>query len=86
MSDLARSPKQIGNIIRRARKSKGMSQAELGDLAGLRQSTVSLIESGESDVKLDTLLAILQTLNLEFRIVPRSSGAEQDSDLEALIG
>jgi HTH-type transcriptional regulator/antitoxin HipB len=86
MSDLARSPKQIGNIIRRARKSKGMSQAALGDLAGLRQSTVSLIESGESDVKLDTLLAILQTLNLEFRVVPRSSGTEQDSDLEVLIG
>ena len=46
MSDLARDPKQIGNLVRRARKRCGLSQAQLGEKAGLRQATISQIETG----------------------------------------
>ncbi len=74
MTDLARNPKQIGNLIRRARKRRGWSQTELGEKAGLRQETVSLIETGNPATKLDTILAVLAALDLEFRIEPRSKG------------
>lgn len=74
MADLARNPKQVGNIIRRARKQRGWSQTQLGERAGLRQETVSLIESGNPATRLDTILAVLAALDLEFQIGPRSKG------------
>lgn len=72
MTDLARNPKQIGTLIRRARKSRGWSQTQLGDQAGLRQETISLIETGNPAAKLETILAVLAALDLEFHIAPRS--------------
>jgi HTH-type transcriptional regulator/antitoxin HipB len=74
MADLARNPKQIGNLIRRARKRLGWSQTQLGERAGLRQETISLIEAGNPATKLDTILAVLAALDLEFLIGPRSKG------------
>ncbi len=73
MSELARSPEQLGNTIRRARKKRGMSQSELGEKAGLRQETISLIENGNPAAKLETILAVLAALDLEFRIGARVS-------------
>lgn len=73
MSELARSPEQLGNAIRRARKKRGMSQSELGEKAGLRQETISLIENGNPAAKLETILAILSVLGLEFQISERSA-------------
>lgn len=81
MTELARSPKQIGNLIRRARKQLGWTQTKLADQAGLRQETISLIETGHPAARLDTLLVILGALDLEFRVAPRSkseAGAIED--------
>lgn len=83
MHSLARDPRQIGNLIRRARKKQGLSQSALGSKAGLRQETISLVESGHPAAKLETLLAILTALDLEFRIGPRSKGNEHE--MEALF-
>jgi HTH-type transcriptional regulator / antitoxin HipB len=74
MVDLARDPKQIGNGIRRARKKRALTQKELGKKAGLRQATISSIESGNPAAKIESLLAILSALDLEFQIAPRSEG------------
>ncbi|OCK53900.1 helix-turn-helix domain-containing protein [Bradyrhizobium sp. LMTR 3] len=74
MTDLARTPNQIGNLIRRTRKKWGLSQSQVGARAGLRQETISLIETGHPAAKLDTILAVLAALDLEFRIVPRTKG------------
>lgn len=83
MNDLARTPKQIGTLVRRARKKLGWSQTQLGHKAGLRQETISLIETGNPATKLETLLAVLAALDLEFRMAPRSKG--QNSDIEGLF-
>lgn len=74
MTDLARTPKQIGNLIRRTRRKLGLSQTALGDRAGFRQEIISLIETGNPATKLETILAVLAALDLEFHIVPRSKG------------
>lgn len=71
-SELARTPKQIGTLIRRQRKRLGLSQTVLGEKAGLRQETISLIETGNPAVRLDTLLSVLATLDLEFQVTMRS--------------
>jgi HTH-type transcriptional regulator/antitoxin HipB len=78
MTNLARSPKHIGNLVRRTRKSRGWSQTQLGDKAGLRQETISLIEMGNPATRLDTIMAVLAALDLEFHVAPRSKGADKD--------
>ena len=75
MQELARNPKQIGNLVRRARKKRDWSQTQLGDKVGLRQETVSLIENGNPATKIATILAVLVALELEFRVMPRTRGA-----------
>lgn len=78
MSDLARTPKQIGSLVRRSRKKRGLNQTQLGELTGLRQETISLIEAGNPATKLETMLTVLAALDLEFRIMPRSRGVAAD--------
>jgi len=83
MDYLARTPKHIGNLVRRTRKKRGWSQTDLGNKAGMRQETISLIETGNPAAKLETILAVLAALDLEFRIAPRSKG--QASDIEDIF-
>lgn len=78
MSDLARTPRQIGTTIQRARKRRGWTQAQLAERAGLRQATISSIETGDKPARLDTILAVLAALDLEFRIAARSRGSGRD--------
>lgn len=82
MSDLARTPAQLGNTIRRNRKRLGLSQSELGERAGLRQETISLIEAGNPAARLSTILTILAALDLELRITQRT----RRSYIESLVG
>ena len=78
MSDLARTPKQIGSIIQRARKTRGWTQSTLAEQAGLRQGTISIVEAGSNTVKLNTLLAILAALDLELLIDRRRKGSDEE--------
>lgn len=78
MSALARTPRQIGNIVRRSRKALGLNQTQLGEKAGLRQETISLIETGNPAAKMKTILAVLAALDLEFRIGSRTKGNAKD--------
>jgi HTH-type transcriptional regulator/antitoxin HipB len=71
----ARTAKQIGAIIRRARRNAGLTQAELGNRVGLRQATISKLEKGEPATQLSTLLDVLTALELEVTIDERSKGA-----------
>ena len=75
---LARSAKQIGNEIRRQRKRRKLTQSMLGEMVGLRQATISEIESGNPATKLETILNVLATLDLEFQIATRSKYSPRD--------
>lgn len=39
--------KEWGNLVRRARNDRGLSQGELGDLIGVEQAMISYIETGK---------------------------------------
>lgn len=75
---LTRTPEQLGNALRRVRSRQGITQAQLGSLTGLRQGTISQIESGHGAARLDTILRLLASLGLELTVAPRSSGSPQD--------
>jgi HTH-type transcriptional regulator/antitoxin HipB len=72
---IARTEKQLGAILRRARKQAGLSQSTLGEQIHLRQGTVSRLEAGEPAVQLRTLMEALSALNLEVVVRPRTRGS-----------
>lgn len=78
MTDLARSPKHVGAALRRRRKSIGLTQSELAERAGIRQATVSLMESGTEGVKLSTVMDVLRVLDLEIVLQSRTKGSHAD--------
>ena len=55
----------VGNIIKRARKIKGLTQTELGELLGVGKSTIQKYENGYvKNLKLDTLRKLSDHLDL----------------------
>jgi HTH-type transcriptional regulator/antitoxin HipB len=78
MSQIARSPTQLGDALRRFRTLAGRSQSEIAALAGLRQATISKVESGYGAVRMETIFAILVALDLELNIDIRSQSSAQD--------
>ena len=76
MTELTRNPKALGALIRRTRKKSGLTQSNLGDRAGLRQETISLVETGNPATRIDTILNILAVLDLEISIGPRTKGTQ----------
>ena len=78
MKQSARTAKQIGAVIRRARRRAGMTQAALGAKIGLRQATISKLESGEPATQIITLLDALAALGLEIIVDKRGRVSAQD--------
>jgi len=69
---LINSQRDLGVVIRDARRAKKLTQGQLGKLVGLTQATVSGVERGVRDLHLATLLALFSALDLELSARPRS--------------
>jgi HTH-type transcriptional regulator/antitoxin HipB len=65
---IARTPKQIGDAVRRHRRAQGLKQEDLGNKTNLRQATISALEAGEPGTHLRTLFDVLTALNMELVI------------------
>ena len=78
IDQIARNEKQLGAILRRARKNAGLTQGSLGNQIHLRQGTVSRLEAGEPAMQLRTLMAALAALDLELVVRARSKGSSAD--------
>ena len=63
----------IAERLQAARKSKGLSQRELSELAGVPQAQISRIEAGTVDLRLSSLVALTHALDLELALVPRKA-------------
>lgn len=57
--------KDLGEVVRQHRKTAGLTQLELADLAGVGKSAVFDIEKGKPTVRLATLIRVLAALNVE---------------------
>ena len=73
MDPASRTPKQLGAELRRYRKKRGLTQAQLSSRIEKRQATISTLESAGNGT-LETLFAILSALDLELSIRPRTKG------------
>jgi len=83
MKQSARTAKQLGAIIRRERRNRGLSQAQLGEKISLRQATISKLEAGVPTTQLRTLLDALAAMGLENIIDKR--GKTSTDDIERLF-
>lgn len=80
---IARTEKQLGAILRRARKQAGLTQSDLGKNIHLRQGTVSRLEGGAPAIQLRTVMEALAALDLE--IVVRSRSKASADDIESVF-
>ena len=71
MTQISRTPRQLGAVLRRYRKQDGSTQASLAERINKRQATVSSLESVGSG-NLETLFAVLSALDLELIVRPRT--------------
>lgn len=60
-------PNHIANIVKNNRKFAGLSQQELARLAGVGKTVIFDIEKGKKTVQLDTLLKVLEVLNIKLK-------------------
>jgi HTH-type transcriptional regulator / antitoxin HipB len=65
----------LAGAVRARRGALRLSQQDLADMAGVSERFVRFVEQGKPSLRLDTLLALLETLGLELRLATRTSAA-----------
>jgi HTH-type transcriptional regulator/antitoxin HipB len=53
----------LGQTIKRIRKEKNLTQAQLGELVGVKKAQISKIENNLNDARFDTILKVFRALN-----------------------
>jgi len=70
----------IGLTIRTMRMSRGLSQAQLADLAGLSRSAIGNYENGAREPDLDTIEALADAFNVSIADLTDSSVTKDPDD------
>jgi HTH-type transcriptional regulator/antitoxin HipB len=65
MHQIITTPAQVGEILRRRRKARGMPQRELAAKLGVSQGRLSTIEADPTSLTLARLIAAANLLGLE---------------------
>ena len=58
-------PIRLGRRLSELREKRGLSQTQLADMAGIGRAHLSQIENGAVAARVDTLLALSQSLDLK---------------------
>ncbi len=66
-----------------ARKRRGWTQSEVADAAGMKQSAVARLESGDRDPQMSTVLAVAQALQVSIRVGNQTVTASPTRDAKA---
>lgn len=62
----------LAREVRNARRSLGLDQVTVAELAGVSERFLRALEHGKDTVQLRPLLAVCDVLGLELQLVPRS--------------
>ncbi len=60
--------KELGELIKKRRKSLKIDQQTLALLAGVGLNTVVAVERGEGNPKISTIFALLDTMGLQIKV------------------
>ena len=53
----------LGEAIKKARKDRNLTQAQLGKMVGVQKSQISKIENNLTDARFETILKVFRALN-----------------------
>lgn len=81
-----RSAGQAGEIIRREREQRCLSQGKLATAAGVSRATVSAVERGERATSLDLLDRLLNAMDLRLNLEAEPRFADIDTVIAAARG
>jgi len=65
------SSKTLGKVLRNHRKKLGLTQTEVGKKINLLQTSISNIEQGKKDARMETIFKYMAALGLEMHLEPR---------------
>ncbi|MFH4600026.1 helix-turn-helix domain-containing protein [Vibrio diabolicus] len=74
---LITSPRQLGIYLRDVRKNQRRNQTTVGDIVGLKQTTVSKLERDPASSSIESLMRLLSSLDLELNIQDKAVSREQ---------
>lgn len=79
--------KKIRENLKKFREAAGLSQKQLGALAGKGESAIQAYESGRTDIPLSALVSIMGALKISFADLERGEKAEApvEKPVEILI-
>jgi HTH-type transcriptional regulator/antitoxin HipB len=83
MEQVVRTPEQLGNFIQRRRRQLAVTQKQVAAKIGVRQPTISDLETSARETRTGTLLSILGALDLELVVRTRTKGSAKD--IEAIF-
>lgn len=58
------TPKDIGNLVREARKLQGLTQADAAAISGTNRRFISELESGKATSQIGKTIAVLSALGI----------------------
>nr|WP_237758976.1 helix-turn-helix transcriptional regulator [Legionella birminghamensis] len=61
---------EIAQMVHYYRKQSGLSQQDLANLAGVGKTVIFDIEKGKETVQLNTLIKVLDVLNIRIKFEP----------------
>ena len=59
--------------LNKARKEKGLTQKELSEITGVRQSAISRLENGNTPTQIDMLIKLFAAVNMKMQVVPMNN-------------
>ena len=77
------TPAEIGRIVRAARRAQGLRQDQLAGAAGVGVRFLSELERGKPTVRLEKMLAVLDTLGCRLRVEMPPGEAASDEEAAA---
>lgn len=80
-----RTSRAFGSAVRRARKERGLTQAELAARAGVGRPWLSELETGKRTAELGRALAVLSALDLAVSFVPVAGPDASAIDLGQIV-
>lgn len=83
MDYTARTPEQLGSILKSCRTLRRMTQEVAGSRVGIKQTTVSTIEAYAARARVETLYKLLSALDLELVIRDKRTSSITSPDKKA---
>ncbi|HDI3135378.1 TPA: helix-turn-helix domain-containing protein [Vibrio cholerae] len=77
---LITSAKQLGIYLRDVRRNQRRNQTKVGDIVGLKQTTVSKLERDPASSSIESLMRLLSSLDLELHIQNKAVSRELAPD------